>query len=228
MMWRRVVPIGNSMRPVFLTLPTSENALVPLERSVPIEANHSPPWSMMAPIPAHVSTLLSTVGSSKSPFSVEWTYLARGSPVLPSSERIKRGRFTTHEGAATARDLDIEVKARTHDVLAQQPVFAGLAESDREIDHRQRILVADVDPTLVRSQGVGADDHPLEHRVRIALHDRAVLECSRVALVAVAEDEAPLPRGRLAGFPLTGGREPGSAAAALAGNRHLIDDFVGS
>ena len=38
MMWRNVVPMGNSIRPVFLTLPTRENAFVPFDFSVPIEA----------------------------------------------------------------------------------------------------------------------------------------------------------------------------------------------
>ena len=61
---------------------------MPLERSVPSEQNHSAPFSMIRGTLTQVSTLLSTVGLSHSPLSVAWTYLARGSPTLPSTERI--------------------------------------------------------------------------------------------------------------------------------------------
>ncbi len=133
-------------------------------------------------------------------------------------ERAHQGRrLAAHEGAAAARDLDVEVETRTHDVLAEQPVLPGFAESDGEIDHRQRVFVANIDLALVGTDRVGADDHAFEHRVRVALHDRAILEGTGVALVAVAQHEAPVTGRRLAGTPLASGVESGAAAPSLAG-----------
>jgi len=136
------------------------------------------------------------------------------------------GRLPAHEGAAAARDPDVEVEARPHDALAEQPQAARLLQRDGQVDHGQRVLVADVDETLVGADRPGADHHALEHRVRVALHDRAVLERSRVALVAVAQHEAPIARRAPARPPLAAGVEAGAAAAALARDRHLLDHLV--
>ena len=46
-MVRRVVPMGISTSPVFIILPPSANTFVPLLFSVPIEANHSAPLSII-------------------------------------------------------------------------------------------------------------------------------------------------------------------------------------
>jgi hypothetical protein len=94
------------------------------------------------------------------------------------------------------------------------------------MNYRQRVLVANVNPALMGANGVSADNHALDHRVRVALHDRAVLECARVALVAVAQHESPLSRCVLARLPLACSRKPGAAATALARRRHLADDLV--
>ena len=47
MISRRVVPMGTSTRPVLLILPPRANTLVPLDFSVPMEANHSGPFKMI-------------------------------------------------------------------------------------------------------------------------------------------------------------------------------------
>src|SRR5512140_1544383 len=88
MIVRRVVPIATSIRPVLRTLPTSENALVPLLFLQPMDRYHSAPLLMMMGILTNVSTLLSTVGLSCSPFTTERMYFARGSPTSPATDRI--------------------------------------------------------------------------------------------------------------------------------------------
>ena len=59
---RRVMPSGASNWPGFVTWPDSEKMPKPLDFSVPIEANHSRPCSMMLGTEAIDSTLLMTVG----------------------------------------------------------------------------------------------------------------------------------------------------------------------
>ena len=65
--WRRVVPMGTSTRPVLFTLPTREKTLVPLLFSVPMAAYHSAPVVMIAGTLAQVSTLLMIVGWPQRP-----------------------------------------------------------------------------------------------------------------------------------------------------------------
>src|SRR5512143_2948569 len=87
MIFRSVIPIGTSTRPVFFTLPTSENIFVPLLLSVPIDVRNSAPLLMIKGMLAQVSTLLMLVGLSHSPLTAGYGGLALGSPGLPSSDR---------------------------------------------------------------------------------------------------------------------------------------------
>ena len=59
---RRVLPMGISTSPPRLTLPVTAKTLVPLLRSVPIAAKASPPFKMIQPTLAKVSTLLMLLG----------------------------------------------------------------------------------------------------------------------------------------------------------------------
>ena len=90
-----------------------------------------------------------------------------------------------------------------------------------------RVLGADVDVALVRADGVAADDHPLDDRVRVALEDGAVHERARVALVGVADEVLLVVLGLAGELPLDAGREPGAAAAAQARVGDLFDDPLG-
>src|ERR1700758_5254675 len=65
--WRSVMPIGTSIRPVFLIFPASAKTLVPLLFAVPMPANHSPPLRMIGGTLAKVSTLLMRVGAPHRP-----------------------------------------------------------------------------------------------------------------------------------------------------------------
>ena len=86
---RRVVPMGISTRPEFLTFPTREKILVPGLFSVPIERNRPGPSRTMRGTLAQVSTLFRTVGQFQSPLSVERMYFTRGSPARPSMEAMR-------------------------------------------------------------------------------------------------------------------------------------------
>ena len=80
--------MGTSIRPVFLILPASENAFVPVLPSVPIDLNHFEPLLMMPGTFAKVSTLLRQVGALNRPWSTLLGGLVRGVPRLPSIEVV--------------------------------------------------------------------------------------------------------------------------------------------
>jgi hypothetical protein len=105
-------------------------------------------------------------------------------------------------------------------------VLSCLFDRDLQVDHRQRVLVPNVDVALSSADRVGSDDHPLEHRVGVALHDRAVLKGTGISLVAVAQHEATIADRPLARTPLASGVEAGTATPSLARGGDLVDHFV--
>src|ERR1019366_2161769 len=84
--FRSVVPIGTSIRPVLVILPARANTFVPLLFSVPMPANHSAPLRMIGAMLASVSTLLISVGEPHNPLSAGKGGRGRGVPRLPSTE----------------------------------------------------------------------------------------------------------------------------------------------
>src|SRR3989338_9412959 len=81
-----VIPIGTSIKPVFLTFPVSAKIFVPLLFSVPIFEYHFAPLLMMMGTLANVSTLFKQVGLSHKPASTDCGGLVLGMPRLPSME----------------------------------------------------------------------------------------------------------------------------------------------
>ena len=91
---------------------------------------------------------------------------------------------------------------------------------------RQGVLVADVDITAPGADGVGADEHALQDRVRVALEDAAIHVGSRIAFVGVADDKPLVTWCVPAALPLPPGRESAAASAAQSGSLHLLDDLL--
>jgi len=89
MISRRVVPMGTSTSPEFLTFPVSAKTLVPLESAVPILVNQSAPLVRMTGMFAHVSTLLMMVGFSQRPDCAGNGGFGVGIPRFPSMERSR-------------------------------------------------------------------------------------------------------------------------------------------
>ncbi len=95
----------------------------------------------------------------------------------------------------------------------------------------------DIDEAFLAADGPGADDHALEHGVRIALDDAAIHEGARVAFIRVADDDrlhAAVHGGLSARLPLDSRREPAAAAPPQPGaldlaydllRRHLLQSF---
>src|ERR1039458_3047128 len=88
MIWRRVVPMGTSIKPTFRTFPHNANTFVPLLFFVPSEAYHSPPRRKMVGMLAKDSTLLISVGMSHRPDCAGNGGRGRGVPRRPSIDAI--------------------------------------------------------------------------------------------------------------------------------------------
>src|SRR5947209_5755908 len=81
---RSVAPNGSSYRPGRSTQPETQNRRVPVDASVPTDANSSPPSATTSSTLKSVSTLFTAVGLPKSPTSTGNGGLLRGSPRKPS------------------------------------------------------------------------------------------------------------------------------------------------
>ncbi len=142
-------------------------------------------------------------------------------------DRGHQGRFlAADEGAGALVDLQIEVKAGSQDVLAQQAVFLGLVDGDVQAVDGQRILGPAVDVTLMGADGLGGDDHAFQNGVRVGLQDAAVHEGARVAFVGVAQHVFDVARRGGGELPFHARRETGAAAAAQTRIEDLLDDLI--
>src|SRR5208283_1136511 len=88
MISRRVIPMGTSIRPVFLIFPVKANTFVPFDFSVPYDANQDAPLVRIAVTFAKVSTLLMMVGLLHNPFCVGNGGFARDIPRNPSIDAM--------------------------------------------------------------------------------------------------------------------------------------------
>ena len=180
---------------------------------------------MMTGTLAQVSTLLMAVGLPSMPLSIGKGGRWRGSPILPSMERISAVSSPQTKAPAPRDERDVEGEAGAQDVLAQQPELARLAQGDDQVLDGQRVLVADVDDALGGAGGEGADEHALDDAVRVALEDAAVHVGAGVALVGVADQELAAAVGLVGQqLPLQAGGEAGAAAAAQPRGLDLLDD----
>ena len=102
----------------------------------------------------------------------------------------QRRGFSAHEGARAAHHLDREGVAAAEDVLAEQAVLLRLPQCGLHVLHGQRVLGAHVEVPVVAADGPAADDHALDHRVRVGLEHGPVHVRAGVALVGVADDVA--------------------------------------
>ena len=110
----------------------------------------------------------------------------------PSRVAFERGNqrrlFAADKGSRALHQLDVEVEAAVQDIRAQQAILARLLDGPRQPAHRQRILGAHINNAVGRAHRIGADHHPLQQRMRIALDLVAVHIRAGVALIGVADD----------------------------------------
>ena len=106
-------------------------------------------------------------------------------------ERLEQaGLLAADVRARAAVHDDLEIEARTEDVLAEEALRARVGERLREAVVAERELAAQVDERLVALDRVRRDDDALDELVRIALDEHAVLERRRLAFVGVHHEVA--------------------------------------
>ena len=126
------------------------------------------------------------------------------------------GFLTADERTGAVADFDVEAEVGTHDVLAQQAVFAGLGDCNLEAVDCQRIFGTYIYKAVVGVDAVAADHHGFDYGVRVSFHDGTVHECTGVAFVGITY-HVFVRSVELAGdFPFYAGGETCAAAAAKA------------
>ena len=144
-----------------------------------------------------------------------------GPPVL---HRLDQRALLPADVAPRAREhLNLDIASPAADFRPAHPQPPGaldLALHDRDL---LAIFVADVDPTAPGAGHEGGEDHPLEDEVGMAREQFAVLEGSRLALVAIADDILLLPGRPPDVVPLLLCRHPRAPHAAQVGHLQLLD-----
>ena len=108
--------------------------------------------------------------------------------------------------------------------LPSRPI-SRLVDRQLQTVHRERVFRADVDEAVLGADRVRADRHRLDDRARIAFHDGAVHERTRVAFIGVADDVLLVGLDARRDLPLETGGEARTAAAADAGVQDFLNDF---
>ena len=123
--------------------------------------------------------------------------------------------------------IDIEIEALAKNILSKQAVGIGLVDRFLHGPKGPAIFVADIDIRFPGAGGVAGDDDPFQDLVRVLLHEDAVIESSRLALVGV---DAKVNRPRMIlgqEGPLDAARKPRAAPPAQSRFLDDFDDFLG-
>ena len=129
----------------------------------------------------------------------------------------QRGLLAADVGAGAQAHFEIEALAAAQKILTQ--VVRRISRVYRRLERnlRVRVLPAQID---VAPRGAGReprDRHALDQHEGIALHQHAIGERARIALIGIADDVFLRPLGPQYRLPLDSGREGGPAAAAKTG-----------
>ena len=120
-------------------------------------------------------------------------------------------------------EVKIEREAAPLDVLAEEPRGVGFVDRPLEAVPGLRIFVAEIEVGGGGPRRVGRKDDPLNHLVRVVLHQDPIVERPRFALVGI---DAEVDRARVIlgeERPLEPGGESGAAPTAKAGSLHQFD-----
>jgi hypothetical protein len=213
------MPMGISMSPVFLILPVRAMTLVPLlfseaDRSIPLRTVHDD-----GGILAKVSTLLITVGLPHKPLLAGKGGLGRGMPRSPSMEAIKAVSSPQTKAPAPSLTLIFSPKSLSKSLSPRKPLSSACFKSKAQPVHRQRVFGANIDITEGGADGIGADDHSLNHRVGVALDNGAIHKSTGIPLVGIADDVSLRSLRRRTELPFGAG---GKAAATPPRNPEAL------
>src|SRR5437667_233982 len=143
-------------------------------------------------------------------------------PALETLEH--RGLFAADVGARAEADLELEALTRAGDIAAEVAGLVGRGDGGAERPQGMRVLGAQINVALGGADRDAGDGHALDEREGIPLHQHAVGEGARVALVGVAGDVLLARRLIEHGLPLDAGREGRSATTAQPRARDRLHD----
>src|SRR5262249_11864659 len=122
--------------------------------------------------------------------------------------------------ARAAMEIDVEIEALAEDVFAGQIIRVQLINRLLQDAKRPAVFVAEVNVGDARARGVAGEQDTFEDLMRIFLHEDAVVEGARLALVGVdAQVDGPGMVLRQEG-PFDAGRKARAAATAQTGILH--------
>src|SRR5450830_1580179 len=136
------------------------------------------------------------------------------------------GLLAAHEGPRPLLQLDVELEPGAEYVVTQQAVRLGLRDGDVQPLDGHGVLGAHVDVPTGGADGVAGDGHALQHRVGVALQDRAIHEGSGVALVGVTDHVLLLAWRQPGEAPLHAGEEARPPAPSQPGLDDHVDEAV--
>jgi hypothetical protein len=119
-------------------------------------------------------------------------------------------------------DDDVEIGHAAQDVGPQQACLPALADGVLQTPDGQGIFRAAVDVAFGGADGVGRDQHPLDHPEGVALQHRPIHKGARVALVRVADEVLLGGRHFEGDLPLLPRGEARSTPAAKPGLDHEV------
>ena len=143
-----------------------------------------------------------------------------------SLKRFDQRRFLAADERTRARlDAETARKIRAENVIADIARRRCVGNGFFETLDRERVLRAHVDNRFGRADGVCADQHAFDQRVRVALDDGSVHERAGVALVGVADQIFGRTGALAGGVPFEPGREACAAASRETGYFDFFNDF---
>ena len=165
--------------------------------------------------------------SKESSLDGEGGLVARLAPI-PLDRVEDRRLLAADVRAGAATDLELEAKAASKDVVAEEPRVPRLIDGVLHPFGRQPILTANVEVAVLAAGRERGDGERLDDRERIAFEEYTILERPGLALVGVADDVV-WSHG-LAGdrSPLSPGRERGAASPEELRVGHLADHCFGA
>ena len=183
----------------------------------PIDLNQSMPRSRMCVTQHSVSTLLTTVGLRNAPFDGRKRRLDPRPGPLAFQAFDQARLFAADVRPAPRCKINVERKVAAQNVLAQQVVGVAFSIACLQDAKAAAVFVTQIEVGRGRPRRAAGDDDAFEQLMRILLHQDAIVERARLALVGV---DAHVDRAGMVlrqERPLQAAREAGAAAAAQAG-----------
>ncbi len=126
------------------------------------------------------------------------------------------------------KNLYIKVKTAPQNILTEKSLFPCLGDGNSQALHCQGILRSHVDKAMFSADSVAGNEHSLQDRMRIRLHNRPILKCPWIAFITVADHVLPVASRPAADLPFLPRQEASAAKSAKPGALHLVDNLLRS